>query len=171
MNMFNWDDMGLPEYESSASVKERLDKIHKDALTAKGIPVRVDAGSPGFNPGVGQAREVAVMCALGLEAKEIALVINVDEKIVKSYYRRELDISHKISNIMVARKALEMAMSGRFPDMTKFWLKAQAKWKEVAAVEVSGPNGGPVEIGSARDKLARAMGVETPDGDGAEAGA
>ena len=107
------------------------------------------------------------MTALGLDAKEVSLVLNIDPKVLKQFYFRELNISHKISNIMVARKALEMAMCGRFPDMTKFWLKSQAKWKETSAVEVSGPNGGPVEIGSARDKLARAMGVDAADADAA----
>ena len=165
MNMFNWEDLSLPQYETVEDTKKRIDDIHRDTMKSKGIPMSVDKGSPGFNPGVGQAREVAVMRALGLEAKEIGLVLNVDPKILKSYYSRELNISHQISNIMVARKALEMAMSGRYPDMTKFWLKARAKWKETAAVEVSGPNGGPVEIGSARDKLARAMGVDAADAD------
>ena len=163
--MFNWEDLSLPEYETKEAVESRLDQIHTAVLKEKGLPTKVDAGSPGFTPGVNQAREVAVMTALGLDAKEIALVLNVEEKLLKLYYSRELKVSHKLSNIMVARKALEMAMSGRFPDMTKFWLKSQAKWKETSAVEMSGPNGGPIEVSSAREKLARAMGVETPDTD------
>lgn len=158
--MFNWEDLSLPEYESKEAVEARLDQIHTAVLAEKGLPTKVDPGSPGFAPGVSQAREVAVMAALGLDAREIALVLNVEEKLLKLYYSRELKVSHKLSNIMVARKALEMAMSGRFPDMTKFWLKAQAKWKETNGVEISGPGGGPVEVSSAREKLARAMGMD-----------
>ena len=100
------------------------------------------------------------MAALGLEPKEIALILNVEEKLLKTYYHRELHVSQKISNIMVSRKALEMAMSGRFPEMTKFWLKARAKWKETAGVEITGKDGGPVEVSSARSKLAQVMGVD-----------
>jgi hypothetical protein len=161
--MFNWEDLNLPEYDTVEETKKRLDEIHVKTLADKGIPTKVDKGSPGFSPSLQQAREISVMSALGLEAKEIAMVLNVEEKLLKAYYTRELSVSHKISNVMVARKALEMAMSGRHPDMTKFWLKAQAKWKETSAIELTGKDGGPVEVGSARDKLARAMGVDAAD--------
>ena len=89
-------------------------------------------------------------------------MLNIDEKILKRFYKRELSVSGKISNMVVARKALEMAASGRFPDMTKFWLKSRAKWKETSGLEITGKDGGPVEVSSARDKLARAMGID-PD--------
>lgn len=161
--MFSWEDLGLPEYESVGDTKQRLDEIHERALKDKGLPVKADKGSPGFKPGLEQSRNVSVMSALGLEAKEIALVLNIEEAVLKAYYDKELKVSHKISNIMVARKALDMAMSGRFPDMTKFWLKSQAKWKEVQGIELTGKDGGPVEVGSARDKLARAMGMDAAD--------
>lgn len=158
--MFDWSDLNLPEYESPSTVKDRLDQIHTEELKAKGLPVKPDFGSPGFTPGVQQAREVATMAALGLEASEIALVLNIEEKLLKAYYSRELKVSQKISNAMVARKALEMAVSGRFPEMTKFWLKARAKWKETSGIELTGKDGGPLEVSSARDKLARAIGVD-----------
>ena len=45
--------------------------------------------------------------------------------------------------------------------MTKFWLKSRAKWKETSAVEVSGPDGGPMEFTSAKEKLAQAMATAT----------
>lgn len=158
--MFNWEDLNLPEYDSIEGVKDRLDMIHAEEMKAKGLPSKPDHNSPGFKPGIAQSREVAVLSALGLEAKEIALALNVEEKLLKTYYSRELMVSQKISNAMVARKALEMAMSGRFPEMTKFWLKARAKWKETSGVEITGANGGPVEVSSAREKLARAMNLD-----------
>lgn len=158
--MFNWEDLNLPEVESAEATKLRLDRLYKEQVTDAGIKLTVDKGSPGFNPSVAQSREVSVMAALGLEPNEIALVLNIDEKILKRYYKRELGVSGKISNLVVARKALEMASSGRFPDMTKFWLKSRAKWKETSGLEITGKDGGPVEVSSARDKLARAMGVD-----------
>lgn len=160
--MFNWEDLNLPEVESPEATKSRLDRLYKEQMADAGVKLTVDKGSPGFNPSVGQSREVSVMAALGLEANEIALVLNIDEKILKRYYKRELGVSGKISNLVVARKALEMASSGRFPDMTKFWLKSRAKWKETSGLEITGKDGGPVEVSSARDKLARAMGID-PD--------
>lgn len=160
--MFNWEDLNLPEIESPEQTKRRLDQLYQQQLADAGLKMSVDKGSPGFNPSVQQSREVQVMAALGLEPNEIALVLNVDEKILKKFYKRELSVSGKISNMVVARKALEMAASGRFPDMTKFWLKSRAKWKETSGLEITGKDGGPVEVSSARDKLARAMGID-PD--------
>lgn len=161
--MFNWEDLNLPEYESVDDARKRLAEIHSAELERKGLPDRVDPGSPGFNPGAAQSREISVMAALGLTPKEISVVVNVEEKMLKLYYQKELSVSKNIANIVVARKALEMAVSGRFPEMTKFWLKTQAKWKETNAIELTGRDGGPVEIGSAREKLARAMGVVNND--------
>lgn len=158
--MFDWTDLNLPEFDTAEDVKDRLNKIHAEELKNKGLPTKVDPGSPGFKPGMAQAREVAVMSALGLEPSEVSLILNVEEKLLKTYYSRELNVSQKISNAMVARKALEMAMSGRFPEMTKFWLKARAKWKETSGIELTGRDGGPVEVTSAREKLARAMGMD-----------
>lgn len=160
--MFNWEDLNLPEIESPEQTKHRLDQLYQQQLADAGLKLSVDKGSPGFNPSVAQSREVQVMAALGLEPSEIALVLNIDEKILKRFYKRELSVSGKISNMVVARKALEMAASGRFPDMTKFWLKSRAKWKETSGLEITGKDGGPVEVSSARDKLARAMGID-PD--------
>lgn len=97
------------------------------------------------------------MSCLGLEPKEIALVLNIEEKLLKLYYAKELKVSSSLANAMVARRALQMAMSGRFPDMTKFWLKSRAKWKETASVELSGPDGKPMEFSSAKEKFAAAM--------------
>ncbi len=154
--MFNWEDLNLPEYESVEEVKQRLDSIYQKQLEEKGI-TRVDG--TGFRPKSSQSREVAVMAALGLSPREIANVINVDEKMLKLYYSKELSVSKSLANVTVARKALEMASSGRFPEMTKFWLKTQAKWKETSNIELTGRDGGPLEISTARDKLAQAMGL------------
>lgn len=157
--MFNWEDLNLPEIDSPEATKSRLDALYKKQMRDLGIPTTPDKGSPGFNPTVAQSREVSVMAALGLKPDEIALVLNIDQKILKQFYSRELSVSNKISNLVVARKALEMASSGRFPDMTKFWLKSQAGWKETSGIELTGKDGGPLEVTTARDKLAQALAV------------
>lgn len=167
---FDWNNLNLPTFDTDQEIKDRLNQLHEQAMKEKGLPTKVDKGSPGLRPDAQQARSVAVMTALGLAPKEIALALNIEEKTLKFYYTKELNVSHKIANLMVSQKALEMAMSGRYPDMTKFWLKARAGWAETAKVEVTGKDGGPVEMASARSKLAEAMGVgaaaaQTTDGD------
>lgn len=157
MAVFNWEDLSLPEYEDPEVTVKRLDELHAAILEAKGVSSKPEKNSPGFNPTMAQAREVAVMSCLGMEPKDIALVLNVEEKLLKLYYSKELKVSANIANAMVARQALNMAMSGRFPDMTKFWLKSRAKWKETNSMELTGADGGPLEFTSAKEKLAAAM--------------
>jgi len=161
MAVFNWEDLNLPEYEDPVVTSKRLDDLQASILASKGVSTQPDKNSPGFNPTMAQAREVAVMSCLGMEPKDIALVLNIEEKLLKMYYAKELKVSANIANAMVARQALNMAMSGRFPDMTKFWLKSRAKWKETSSMEISGPDGGAMEFSSAKEKFAAAMATAT----------
>lgn len=154
--MIDWDDLGLPDYEDPAATKVRLDEIHKQMLTDKNIATRPSKNSPGFAPTPYQARQVSVMACLGLEPKDIALVLDIEEKLLKLYYSKELKVSHNLANAMVAKRALEMAMSGRFPDMTKFWLKSRAGWKD--AVHAPGDGKTDVDTGSAKDRLKTMIG-------------
>ena len=158
---FDWESTALPEYESEEETKARLDLMCKQVLEAEGLPTKIDKNSPGLKPSTAQARTVAVMSAMGLGAKDIGLALNIEVKVLEKVYAKELNVAHKVANVMVAQRALEMALSGRYPDMTKFWLKSQAKWSETHKVEISGKDGNPIEFAaSAKSKLAEAMGVD-----------
>lgn len=155
--MIKWEDLELPEFEDEAATKVRLDEIHRSILAEKGLSTVPSKNSPGFAPTPYQSRQVSVMAALGLEARDIALVLDVEERLVKNYYHKELKVSHNLANMMVAKVALQMAMSGRFPDMTKFWLKTRGGWKETVAAQMSdGKN--DADLGSAKDRLRRMVG-------------
>jgi hypothetical protein len=152
--LIDWDNMNpLDPTEDPEQVKVRLDAIHQRILEEKRISLKPDKNSPGFKPSPEQAREVSVMAALGLDAKDIALVLNIEEKLLKTYYVRELKVSHNLANAMVARQALNMALSGRFPDMTKFWLKTQAKWVEKQSIDISGTLQHNHDLVTAKDRL------------------
>lgn len=156
--MIDWESLDLPEYEDPAATKVRLDEIHRSILKEKGISTVPSKNSPGFAPTPYQARQVSVMAALGLEIKDIALVLDIEERLLKTYYTKELRVSHNLANAMVGKVALQMAMSGRFPDMTKFWLKSRAGWKEsvVSAADGKAPD---VDVGTAKDRLRRMVGA------------
>lgn len=154
--LFDWDLLGIGAEEDPKEVKARLDKIHRDLLIAKGIATEPGKNSPGFVPSAVQAREVAVMACLGLDSKDIALVLNIEHKVLKLYYDKELRVTMNLANAMVARVALQLAMSGRNPDMTKFWLKAKAGWKETTGVDITS-NGKTLDGATARDKLKDAL--------------
>lgn len=156
--MIDWESLDLPEYEDPAATKVRLDAIHRSILEEKGINTKPAKNSPGFAPTPYQARQVSVMSALGLDAKDIALVLDIEERLLKLYYTRELKVSHNLANAMVARVALQMAMSGRFPDMTKFWLKSRGGWKESVASINDGGSKNDADVGTAKDRLRQMVG-------------
>lgn len=117
-------------------------------------------GSPGFDPGPDQARQVEQMVALGASPTDIAAILRIEEKLLKHYYAYELDTGANRINNEVAKVALGMALSGAVPDMTKFWLKTRAGWKETKAVELTGANGGPVEFAEVKRKMLDAIEAE-----------
>jgi hypothetical protein len=133
---------------------ERLAGITEAILRENNLVKVNDHNSPGFRPSIDQARQVAVMSCLGLSPKDIGNVLSIEPDLIKLYYKKELTVSMHIANAVVARQALNMASSGRNPDMTKFWLKTRAKWKETSGIELTGKDGGAVEISSAKDRLA-----------------
>lgn len=150
--VFNWNDLGLGEEEDPKEVQARLDRIYKDLLEERGLATKPQANSPGFRPTVDQARQVSVMACLGLDPKDIALVVNVELKLLKLYYAKELKVPAMLANAMVARTAFQMAVSGRSADMTKFWLRAQAGWNDVQKIDVTS-NGKTLEGSTAKDRL------------------
>lgn len=158
--MIDWEDLNLPEYEDPAATKVRLDEIHKQILADKNIATKPNKNSPGFAPTPYQSRQVAVMAALGLDPKDIALVLDVEERMLVLYYKKELRVSHNLANAMVAQRALEMAMSGRYPDMTKFWLKSRGGWKEAVTSANDGGRGPDGDATTAKDKLKALIGIK-----------
>lgn len=161
VDMFEWDDLEIPQ-EDPEQIKIRLDAIHRNLLEEKGLTTKPEKNSPGFRPSAAQAREVSVMSALGLDSADIALVLNIEEKMMKLYYVRELKVSHNLANALVARRALDMALSGRYPDMTKFWLKTRAKWKETQGVELTANIHNTHELVTAKDRLKQLINDQTP---------
>lgn len=158
--MIDWESLTLPEYEDPAATKVRLDMIHKQILDEKGINSKPAKNSPGFAPTLYQARQVAVMSALGLDPRDIALVLDVEETLLKVYYKKEMRVSHNLANAMVARQALQMALSGRFPDMTKFWLKTRGGWKDAVASAADGEKDS-ADLDTPKEKLRRMVNAKS----------
>lgn len=109
--------------------------------------------SPGFKPTRGQAVQVEKMRALGLNTREISLVLQIEKSLLEFYYSYELKTAKLRTNVAVAKVALTMALSGADSDMTRFWLKTQAGWKEKDVVEHEGLDAVADEAKAARAKL------------------
>jgi hypothetical protein len=140
----NLDGVDLPDLLDSEIVSEQRARWNGP------IPNEVNIG---FNPSARQAETVCQLAAVGLRPKEIAKALHIGEKVLMFYYGYEIEAVQQKVNAKVGEVALKMAISGQDSDMTKFWLKSKGGWKETSAVEVSGPDGGPVELSNARSIL------------------
>lgn len=120
-------------------------------------------GSPGFEPGPEQAQQVEQMAALGMSILDISAVLRIEPKLLEKFYSYELETSTTRINNQVAKIALQMALSGAMPDMTKFWLKTRAGWKETKVTEITGANGGPVEFAEVKRRMIDAVEAEIAD--------
>jgi len=153
----------IPQYELpenyvptfSYAMPEWSKQISEDLIQQVNIK-----NSPGFDPGPEQAKQVEQMAALGASTLDISAILRIEEKLLKKYYAYELETATSRINNAVGKVALQMALSGAMPDMTKFWLKARAGWKETKAVELSGANGGPIEFAEVKRKMIEAIEAE-----------
>jgi hypothetical protein len=116
-------------------------------------------GSPGFKPSAAQARMISKMAVAGLKTAEISRILNIEKSLLEFYYKYELDSSKLRANAAVGMVALRMALDKLHPEMTRFWLKTQAGWKETEVHEHTGIDAAADEARIAREKL---LGEEEP---------
>lgn len=100
-------------------------------------------------------KQVEAMSAYGVPQKEIGRVIGIDDKTLKKHYSEELERATDRANMKIASMLYKKAVGGDTTCMI-FWLKTRAKWSERSQVELTGEDGGPLEISinfvNAKDK-------------------
>jgi hypothetical protein len=78
---------------------------------------------------------VKALSAYGTPQEEIAGVIDIHSpKTLRRHFRTELNKSATEANAQVAQTLHQMAVSGKHPTATIFWLKVRAKWREETVV-------------------------------------
>jgi hypothetical protein len=70
------------------------------------------------------------MAAYGIPEADIALVVGIDAKTLRKWYREELDLGATKANAQVAGFLFSNAKSGNVTAQI-FWLKTRARWREV----------------------------------------
>ncbi len=74
--------------------------------------------------------QVERLAKLGISQEQIALFMGMSKQTLSKYYKDIMAIV-RIDNIcQVAETAFSMAVSGKHPAMTMFYLKTQARWRE-----------------------------------------
>jgi len=142
----------------SAAMPEWSKNISSDLIKDANLK-----GSPGFEPGPEQAQQVEQMSALGMSTMDISAVLRIESRLLEKFYKYEIETSTSRVNNQVAKLALQMALSGAMPEMTKFWLKSRAGWKETKVTEITGANGGPVEFAEVKRRMIEAVESEIID--------
>ncbi len=91
------------------------------------------------------AKRVETLSGYGLNAEQIAIIEKISRRTLFRYYGKELEEGREKAIANVSQTAYQMAVGGKVPAMTMFYLKCRARWKEVHAIEHSGPEGKPIE--------------------------
>ena len=67
---------------------------------------------------------VKSLAVLGIRQQQIARVVGIrSPKTLRKHFRRELSMGSAEAAATVSRVAYEMATSGKYPQMTDFWLR------------------------------------------------
>src|SRR5579863_9339766 len=77
-----------------------------------------------------ELEEIEAMAGLGMRFEDIARMKGMCLDTLRKYAREQLQRGKFKAKAAVMQTAYKMAVSGKFPVMTMFWLKTQASWRE-----------------------------------------
>jgi predicted transcriptional regulator len=80
---------------------------------------------------------------IGLPHESIAVLVGIDDKTLRKYYRAELDMGKAKANGQIAKTLFQKATSGDTTSLI-WWTKTQMRWSETTKHEVTGADGEPL---------------------------
>jgi hypothetical protein len=89
-------------------------------------------------------RLVESSSGLGLPHEQIGILVGIDDKTLRKYYRQELDMGKAKANGQIAKTLYSKAISGDTTSLI-WWTKAQMRWSETVKQEVTGADGEPLQ--------------------------
>jgi hypothetical protein len=96
-------------------------------------------------------RMVESTSGLGLPHEQIAILVGIDDKTLRKYYRTELDTGKAKANGQIAKTLFSKAVAGDTTSLI-WWTKTQMKWAETQKHELTGAEGGDLVIKWASEK-------------------
>lgn len=91
---------------------------------------------------------VQLLTGMGSGADDVARVLGVTARTIFRHYRTELDRGVAVANMNVAQSLYRKAM-GNGPQSVAaciFWMKTRGGWREVDRRELTGADGGPIDL-------------------------
>ena len=89
--------------------------------------------------------QVTVLVANGLTETQIGVVLGISRECLRNHFSKELADGFTMILSMISTKLVQRALQGDKACMI-FWLKTKAQWQETATVQLTGANGGPVDV-------------------------
>ena len=89
-------------------------------------------------------RLVESSSGLGLPHEQIGILVGIDDKTLRKYYRHELDMGKAKANGQIAKTLYSKAISGDTSSLI-WWTKAQMRWSETVKNELTGADGEPLQ--------------------------
>lgn len=115
-------------------------------IVPKKAATKRKVGRPEHKPTDQDRASVKAMASYGVPEREICVVIGIDAKTLRKHYRDELDKAHIEANTKVAQSLYDQAVKSGNVSAAIWWTKARMGWKETARQELTGEDGGPVQV-------------------------
>jgi hypothetical protein len=115
---------------------------------AKSKLVKVSRGRPPHKPTKVTRAQVLELGGMGWTFEQIANHLKINRDTLSKHYREELDMATEKTNLLVKQNLYNIAIDPTHKQSVTaaiFWLKTRARWRETDRLEVTGPNGGPIE--------------------------
>ena len=95
-----------------------------------------------------QRKMVQSMVGFGITLEQIGKIIGCERDTLMRHYRDELDTGVARANSLVAQNLFSIATSKGQGSVAAaiFWMKTRARWRETDRLELTGPDGRPIEI-------------------------
>ena len=77
---------------------------------------------------------------LGLPHEQIGILVGIDDKTLRKYYRHELDMGKAKANGQIAKTLYSKAVAGDTTSLI-WWTKSQMRWSETVKNELTGADG------------------------------
>lgn len=106
---------------------------------------------PPFQPTEEQRKLVEQLAAFGIPMDQMVFLVTdkngkpITVKTLRKHFQDELETGELKANTKIAQCLFKQAVEGNVTAMI-FWLKTRARWREPQHVELTGKDGGPVEV-------------------------
>jgi len=94
-----------------------------------------------------QRKMVQSMVGFGITLEQIGKIIGCERDTLMRHYRDELDTGVSRANSLVAQNLFSIATSKGQGSVAAaiFWMKTRARWRETDRLELTGPDGSPIQ--------------------------